>query len=131
MSRTKTIGVDALLSVTTGRLLCDSFGRVQEVGDFLTGQSTWTHMYGSEWFADRIANELKRQHPWTADEVAVLAEYPDLSGLSRDEVEAAITAWLETHIYPKHGRTVVIEPEPEPIRVPFGTGLENLGANRR
>lgn len=133
MTEPKMFPTAVLLSVTSGKMLCDTFGDVQFVGDYITGQSTFTHMYASKNFWHHLRDVVVTQHPWMGDEDTVFADYPDLDKVrasvpdqpedQKNAVANAIWAWLEDHVYPEHGRELPLLPEEDPEYTSFWEGM--------
>lgn len=59
---TKTFPIGVLLSITTGRLLCE-FGDMHECAEFLCGESVWTHQFAYEPFNAELKRAVLVQHP--------------------------------------------------------------------
>ena len=59
---TRTFKTEVLLSITTGRLLCD-FSDVQEAVEFICGESVWTHQFAHRPFVNEVRRALLAQVP--------------------------------------------------------------------
>lgn len=124
-SKTITMTTGQALSLTTGMMLCENFGLVQEAAEKVLGQPIWTHQFASQQVTDDLKNlVLAGGPPWL---VHASESAPKFSDMDRSEAEGAIREWLATLTSP----TVEIEVPTEVFPVGFATGLENLGRGRR
>jgi hypothetical protein len=73
MSKVKNFGKHVVMSIASGRLLCD-FGDMHEAIEFLAQEPVFTHQLASSKFAD-----------WLSE--AVYAQYPDLRELSKSIID--------------------------------------------
>jgi hypothetical protein len=83
--KTQDFPLGAVLSVTTGMLMCD-FGEVGDLLEFMANEPVWTHQLPR--VADEARPVILRQHPMLAD-----IETPDID--KTQDVKAQITAFLE------------------------------------
>lgn len=60
---TQSFTVAAALSAITGRLLCDSFGEVHALSEWVMGHSIWTHEFADKNLCERIKAAVIVQHP--------------------------------------------------------------------
>lgn len=62
-----------VLSLISGRLLCDSFGDLHALAERVDGGPIWTHEFASKGTFDRLRDAILRQHPaltaFTTDDV--------------------------------------------------------------
>jgi len=68
----RTIPLEVLLSLTTGRLLCD-FSAMHEAAEFIVGHSIWTHE-----FADKLLNAHIRER--------ILEQCPELAAATGEGI---------------------------------------------
>lgn len=61
----KDFALATVLSVTTGRLLCD-FGAMRECVEWIAGHPVWTHEMGHRASTEAWRNEVYAQHPTLA-----------------------------------------------------------------
>lgn len=59
---TKTFSLTAILSATTGRLLC-AFSDMHELAEFVEGHPIWAHEFASPDLTARLRDTLIAQHP--------------------------------------------------------------------
>lgn len=117
MSERRSFPLGAILTGTTGRMLCrGGFGEFHEMVEFLTGGPVWTHEMGRKEFADLIARDLLRQHPDLPTEVEVDG--------------ATFPAWMD-NAETQYGAAREIEPIPDYRRTkgPVETLAEMVGAD--
>ena len=115
------VSTGTLLSMTTGRLVTESFSDMHAAADVVMGQPLMTHQFASQAVADQIEREAKRQHPWTADPL-IMDDFPSMEGLSREQAEQACRAWVQQHTA-KHGDSHLLVSPPETRHVPLMEGL--------
>jgi len=90
-------GLDAILSVTTGRLLSRRhMDGIYEILSYMTGTSVFTHQLPR--VADECKPEILRQHPQLSD-----------VQLTRTLSENALMSWLEDQ-ESRFGKTLPIQP---------------------
>lgn len=63
---TRAFQTDILLSITTGRLLCE-FSDMHQCAEYLAGEPVWTHQFAYKAFNDELAKAVLSQHPDLAD----------------------------------------------------------------
>ena len=101
-----------LLSITTGRLLCD-FGDMQECAEFLCDSPVFTHQFAHKPFVDQLKAAVLAQYPqlnvnadgvtpdnwqaWLADQSAVLGQSFEIVPMAAimDTIQAAFTEPLK------------------------------------
>lgn len=92
MSEAKDFTIGAAASITTGILLCDNFGEVHELMEWLAGFPIWTHQI------PRLSNELRAlalvQHPG-------LPTKETIGEVNRDNNWPTILADIERRLGPK------------------------------
>lgn len=72
---TKEFPTEAVLSLTTDRLLCD-FGVMHELAEWVLGHPVWTHEFADKGLWERMKAKLFEQHPSLADfDVSRLTEW--------------------------------------------------------
>ncbi len=59
---TKTFPLSAILSLTTGRLLC-KFSDMHELAEWIAGHPIWTHEFADVQLAERFKSLVFSQHP--------------------------------------------------------------------
>ena len=62
----KEFPTEAVLSLTTGRLLCE-FQEMHEAAEYLTGGSVWAHQFAHGPFNDEMRAAIFKQHPQLRD----------------------------------------------------------------
>jgi hypothetical protein len=63
----KAFSVPAIVSLTTGRLLCD-FSAMHEIAEWVMGHPIWTHEFASEAMWGLMKMKVREQHPDLPDE---------------------------------------------------------------
>lgn len=63
---TKQFKLGVVLSLTTGKLLCE-FSELHEAAEYVLGHPVWTHEFADEQTVERIRNAVVTQHPGLAD----------------------------------------------------------------
>jgi hypothetical protein len=125
MSATKTYPVEVLLTVASGKMLCE-FPALHEAATDLAGWAVFTHHLASQELSDGMAAKVIRQVPWMP---GAIENMPTWDGLPRDEVKPAIDRYVD-RIRAAHGDTATIDlGEPLPSMGVFD-GLERLGTAR-
>ena len=110
----KEFRLDAVLSVTTGISMCDSFGDVHEVFDhFYPGIMT----IGVAMMSDRARERIFEQHPALRD-----IEVPSLNGARGDDAMAILRPWLAA-MSEVYGETIALEADPKRQDPPEGLRL--------
>lgn len=61
-SETREFPTAVLLSLVTGKLLCD-FGYMHEAAEFVVGHPVWTHEFADRNLCDHIRDTITEQHP--------------------------------------------------------------------
>ena len=59
----KEVPTASLLSLTTGKLLCEDFSLVHEVAEFVIGQPIMTHHFASKKVVNALKSAVLEQHP--------------------------------------------------------------------
>jgi hypothetical protein len=59
----RTFPTTVVLSIVSGRLLCESFGDMHELAEYVAGHPIWTHEFAEQSLSDRLRRELIAQHP--------------------------------------------------------------------
>lgn len=62
MSETRNISTAALVSLTTGTLLCE-FGEMHRAGEFIAGHPIWTHHFADSDLMQIISGNILKAHP--------------------------------------------------------------------
>ena len=60
---TRDFSTAVLLSVTTGKLLCQSFSLMHEAAEFVLGEPIMTHHFASSEMNDLLRQDVLKQHP--------------------------------------------------------------------
>ena len=60
---TRDFPTGVLLSITTGKLLCQSFSLMHEAAEFVLGKSIMTHHFMSSEMNDILCENVLKQHP--------------------------------------------------------------------
>lgn len=96
MTTHRSWNTEVLLSITTGRLLCE-FSDVHRCVEFLNGGPVWTHQMAHKPFVD----ELKQ---------AVLAQYPDLAAVDPESIDTANWQTRRDELIREYGATRELAP---------------------
>lgn len=91
---TRTFSTAAVLSLTTGRLLCN-FGDMHELAEWVAGHPIWTHE-----FADPAL--------WTRLKLSVLADYPQLADVDASGVNKTNHAEFTAAAVERFGQQLAI-----------------------
>lgn len=65
--RLKTYPTEVVMSLTTGSLLCDSFGDMHELAEHVYGGPIWTHEFASEKIWKTLQERVFAQHQQLRD----------------------------------------------------------------
>jgi hypothetical protein len=123
----KAFGTDAVLTLATGAMVCEDFGDMHELVEFLTGEPVWAHQLANRPFVDALQAEIIRQHDWLAEAVA---SQPDFTTFLTTEGKERVAREFVARFAAEHGNTVEVEQIEGGLHVPFTAGLEHLGQNR-
>lgn len=94
MSETRDFPTAVIASITSGVMLCDSFGDIHEAAEYLMGHPIWTHHFADKQLASEMQRTALEQCPGLPT---------DLSHVSHDNWRAAVSE-LER----KLGKTVKV-----------------------
>jgi len=59
----KEFSLAAALSIVTGRIICDDFGQMHELAEWIMGHPIWTHEFAHKPLCEKMKNEVIRQFP--------------------------------------------------------------------
>ena len=119
MTETREISVAALVSITSGVLLC-RFGEMHEAAEFIMGHPIWTHHFASPQLTDDMRRTVLAQHPGLPTELPDVSAENYLQRVAELEAQhgktlpvvkgSGLTAMLPTDGIPEHlkDKTVVI-----------------------
>lgn len=95
-TKSKVFKTEVLLSITTGRLLCE-FSEMHRCAEYLAGEPIWTHQFAHRAFNDELVK-------------AVLAEHPDLADVDPESINTENWQTRRDELIPRFGPTRKISP---------------------
>ena len=70
MKEKRVFPTPVLLSITTGVLMCESFGLMHEAAEFIMGHPIWTHHFANEDLNQKLRDAVLKQHPDLTSDLA-------------------------------------------------------------